>query len=291
MLSRLFQNFCLLLQLDTTDSTLYLSRFPYVDGSYLAPTVMSSKFNGTLLTSNTELFHNLNMEQTLLLLQGLEKEVEASKLGEYDDALAFLAIDEAELLFKVVFCGLNTTSFRCQALFTKSLLLPGQPWTGFGSVRSLQVYDQQIFVITPSRIFEFDIKDVKAPVSYGYTRSMKYVQYFNGKWYGISNADVLFVLKKDTVINELVDYSFFKSTKKHTYNKLIATQTYLIARYLDEDGDSGVTVYYYTDKNFFNEETNATQVRGQSSKPNSGKLCLRRSGKVVQGQGTHDHHS
>lgn len=259
MIARLYQNYCLLLQFDKDENMLYLSRFPYVDGSYHTPTVLKSKFDSKMLTTNDALYRHLSLTQTVTMLQGLEAEAESSKLGEFENVFAFLAIDETDLVLRVVFCGHNETFFRCQTLHSKVLIQSGQEnFQGYGRVKSLQVQDDKILVILPSIIFQFNLADVKNLTTYGYTRSMKFVQYFNHKWYGVSTGEVLFVLEHDaSANNDLMDISFYRTAHNHRYADLVATDSYLVARYHDEDEKAGVSIYYYTEDDFF---TKAEQI-------------------------------
>lgn len=236
---------------------LHLANFPYKDGSYGTPTEMKAKFNGKLLSTNEELFLRVSLTDTFYLLGGLQEEVKKSKLNDYGDAFVFLAIDEEDLVFRVVFCGLNATNFSCETLFNKVLILPGQEYSiGYGRVTSLQVQDGKILVILPSRIFEFDLEDIKNnSTNYGYSRSMKYLQYFNKEWFGISTGDVLFILKHDDSLDKtLIETRLFKNSKNHNYDKLVSTGDYLLGKYDDEDGRAGLSIFYFIDEDFFDSD-------------------------------------
>lgn len=254
MISRLFMNFCLLLQYDKSDGMLYLANFPYKRGSYSTPTEMKVKFIDNLLTTNDKLFMHFSMTDTVNLLQGLQEEAEKSKLNDYDNLFSFIAIDEADLKLRLVFCGINATKFGCETLFEKKLILPDEGFIpGTGKVNSLQVQNDKILVVLPSRIFEFSLNDVKnKQIHYGYSRSMKYIQHFDNRWFGISSGDILFILEhRDDLDRMLMETSFFRTENRHTYRDLVSTGDYLISKYYDEGGSSGLSIFYYTNEDFF----------------------------------------
>lgn len=220
---------------------------------------MKQTFNCKLLSSNEALFRPLTLTDTITLLQGMEKEAADSKLEDFDNVISFVAVDEQDLTLRVVFCGVNATDFRCQTLHKKELIEEGQQrYNYYGKVNSLQVQDGKIMVVLPSRIYEFEIANVKNVTNYTYTRSMKFVQYFNNKWYGISTGHVLFLLEHLERTGELIETSFFTAKKKHHFEELVATESHLLARYQDESGSSGFAVYYHTTKDFFGDSQNLT---------------------------------
>jgi hypothetical protein len=155
-------------------------------------------------------------------------------------------------------------------------LEPGQEhfFPGYGKVNSLQLLKDEIIIILPSKIIHIPILNVKEGKAYGYSRSMKHIQYFGGQWYGVSNNEVFFVLKPDPNLEgELIDVSFFTVNKTHLYDKMIATDNHLIVRYTDTNGGSGISVFFFYDPEFFElKEDSVRQVIRQRLLPQLGML-------------------
>lgn len=270
------QNYCLLVQFDTGDKKIYMAKFDYIKGAYLPPSVMSTKIekeeDQDLLTTNRGLFVQFSITDTVRLLEGLQEEAEASSLTNLDNVFAFLAIDEALLTMRIVFCGFKDSEFKCEIFFSKYLTFDGKkPPVAYGKVSSIQVIGDKILVVLPNRIYQFGLTNVKQnQTNYGYSRSMKQVQYFSGRWFGISKANVLFTLEPDPNLGGyLVETTFFRTEKKHSYSKLVATESYILAKYSDEDGSAGFSIYYYSDDNFFKQSEKA---QSESPSPPKGRI-------------------
>lgn len=256
----------MLIQFDRTDNTLNLAKFPYTDGTYGHPSVMHTAIGSRLLSTNDRLFVGLSLADTTAALLGMRQEAEQSAIGHYDDVFAFVAVDDIDLVFRVVFCGANETEFRCQSLFLKDLYESWQAVGGMDSaVNSVQVQNGKIFVVLPSKIFEFEMANLKNNTSYGYSKSMQFVQYFNNNWYGISSGNKLFVLEHDdTPARTLQEIYYYRSQKDQIYEELSATNTYLLARYKDLDGNAGFSIFHFMENDFFNESLKANTPKNEN---------------------------
>jgi len=256
IIPRFSKNYTYLFQYDPSHQMIYLSKFLYLDSAYQAPTTMKFKFEDQLLTTNEELIKQFSFAQTLKLLEGLQSEAEESGLADIEDLFSFLAIDESNLIMRIVFCGtLPENKFVCKTLLNKILVEEGQEYyPGYGSVKSLQLLKEEIIVILPNLIFHIRIDDIKKGTTLKYSRSMKHIQYFGGKWFGVSNNEAFFIMKSDPALGgELTDGTFFTFNKSHYYDKIVATDNHLIARYATPSGASGNSVFFYYDPQFFQE--------------------------------------
>lgn len=241
----------MLLQVDLSSNTLYLSMFPIVNGSYGSPTTFHRPLptDSPLLGANSFLLHAFNHTQTQLLL-----ETGRGRGSDLGTSFAFATLNDQKGILRVFVCSVDDGESSCEVVMEK-VIWEVKPI--YQSVK-MQIVDNKILLIMDHSIVEanFGKGDDPTPKNLTFERNLRFLQYFDGKWFGISNFNRLCILKEE--LGHLIEWHFYDNDENLLYEDLVATENYLVARFSkDNETQSGVSVFAYSSKEFFNETANA----------------------------------
>lgn len=264
MIPFLSKNFTVLVQFDGDTQTLFASKFEIVNGSYMEPLTASFAINEDLLGSEPRHFKALRRMQLDSLLQGLENRTEGQSLKNLqlefsnNTFFSFIAVNQEKLMLRIVFCGLNdsTKNLTCVVglAYNMAAGLPTENVLGF--VRSLQTTERDMLIILPRTVYKIPFERPMDTYQFSYPDSMVYLQYFKNRWFGLSAANILFMLEVGTDAGgDLIEKKYYPASGGHVYKDLVATENYLLGVFKDSAEWQGVAVIYYMDDHFFDEET------------------------------------
>lgn len=253
------KKFTIVVQFDSSTKTLFASKFKIENGSYTEPETRTLTMSINLLGNTPSLFRALRLHQVLTVVQGLPDQnitEEIKEMANSHTLFSFIAISEESMQLRIVFCGYSEegADIRCIIGFTYNLTDSPSTFPTSGHVQSLQLTENSIMVILPNRIHEIPLGEPARGINYTYPYAMNFVQYFDGKWFGLSDNNRLCVLEQDSYNGgDLIERRFFDN-KLHLYTNLVATENYLMAVYKDSNFKQGVTIFFYMDDEFFNKQ-------------------------------------
>lgn len=271
------RKFTIVAQFDSNTKTLYASKFKIVNGSYTEPETTEYEVGVDLLGETPRLMKALRFTQLITLAQALPNQTAMEELKQWSNnntIFSFVAVNQNTLTLRVVFCGFSDLGNKLQCMVGFEYdMTEGCRECVAGVVQSMQITENDIFVILPRKIHRIPIAKPESATKFLYPDSMTYVQYFDGQWFGVSSNNVLFVLGPDSVnAGDLVEKQYYKTGAAHLYTSLVATENYMLGVFKDSNSRQGVSVFYYMDDNFFNDPVHnkskrllATEVRSDST--------------------------
>jgi hypothetical protein len=252
------QNYTILIQVDKLQSKIYFSRFPLVDENYLACTTqeVSPKLiydDTRLIGDSIYLIKALNETHTKHLIQSLPLNEKLYYFGK--QVVAFMNLNDETGLLSTVICDYTDTTVNCTQVHSFRVNTTAVVFINY------QIFEEHVCVYLQSGIISLSlVKDEKE--TYTYEKNFKFLQYFHGEWYGISDTDSLCVLKVQVERNmfgddylNLVETYVYPVAVGLEYRDLTSTENYLIAKYKDFiNNKTGVSIFAFTNDTFFGDD-------------------------------------
>lgn len=256
-----FKNkFTAVIQFEPFSKTIFISKFPIVNGTYAEPKTLQFEIGVDILGSSpARFFKILYYTQMISLVLNLNDEKVLNKVQELSNTrtlLSFVAINKDKLTLTVVICGLANSDDPLDCLVAFTYNLTGNSFNAGPSpaleVRSLQVTEININVILPRKIIQIPFENPNNPSNFTYSDAIKFIQFFKGQWFGINSLNFLYILGPDEFREDhLSEKRYYSGTNDHLYTNLVATDSYLLGTFKDQYYSQGVSIFYFMDDNFF----------------------------------------
>lgn len=255
---RLDKNYTLLLQVEKNNA-LYFSVFPLVDDVYQPCTTRELRPNlidpdQPIIGDSILLIKALNDTHTKHLINSLPDKQKYYYIGK--QVAAFMNLNDETGRLSTVICDYTDKAVNCSQVHSI------QVNSTYVVFINYQVFDDYVYVYLQSGIISLSLVQDERRV-YSYEKNFKFLQYFHGEWYGISDTNSLCVLQLEAEkgwFDEL--YLNLKETYVYPvavgleYRDLTSTENYLIAKYKDFiNNKTGVSIFAFTNNSFFDSSS------------------------------------
>jgi hypothetical protein len=262
MYPRLEKNYTIIIQVDS-DNSIYFSVFPIVDDAYQPCTTRRAKpvfldEEQTIIGDSICLIKALNETHVRHLINSLPDGQKNYYIGK--QVAAFMNLNDRTGVLLTIICDYTDKTLNCTQAISKRVNETEVVFINY------QIFDDYVFVYLQSSIVSLSLGNEEERKVYSYEKNFKFLQYFHGQWYGISDTDSLCVLKLEVEKGwNGQDYLNLKETYVYPvavgleYRDLTSTENYLIAKYKNFiNNKTGVSIFAFTNDSFFGKQNRQT---------------------------------
>jgi len=254
---RLDRNYTVLLQVDKSN-TVYFSVFAIVDDAYqpcstrqVSPKLLAE--DELIIGDSIHLIKALNETHTRHLINSLSDKQRYYFIGK--QVAAFMNLNDETGRLLIVICDYSDKAVYCSQVYSRQVNTTDVVFINY------QIFDDFVYVYLQSGIISLSLTQEERKV-YSYEKNFKFLQYFHGEWYGISDTDSLCVLKLEVERGWYgQDFLNLKETYVYPvavgleYRDLTSTDNYLIAKFKDFiNNKTGVSIFAFTNDSFFGSD-------------------------------------